>query len=323
MSGLQTTYAGLELKNPIIISSSGLTNTPQGVAKLEKAGAGAVVLKSIFEDQIIQALHNSNELTEYPEVMEYIRTYSEEHSLAEYSKLIKECKDACEIPIIASIHCHSAGSWAKYAKQFEDAGADAIELNISIMNTSRTPVDVEGEHIRIIKAVTAEVTIPVIAKLSDNYANLVSLIEKLHQNGAAAIVLFNRFYQPDINIIKQTFTAGSVFSTAEMFPNTLRWTAITNGCLPEVELSASTGVHDWEAAVKLLLAGATTVQICSAVYQQGEIVISEIITCMEEWMLQKEYENLTDFRGRLNYKNIANPSAYERTQFMKYFGNKK
>lgn len=323
MSGLQTTYAGLELKNPIIISSSGLTNTPQGVAKLEKSGAGAVVLKSIFEDQIVQALNNTDELVEYPEVMDYIRSYSEEHSLAEYSKLIKDCKDSCEIPIIASIHCHSAGSWTKYAKQFEDAGADALELNISIMNTSRVSIDVEAEHVKIIKSVCAEVEIPVIVKIGDNYANLIPLIEKLHQNGAAAVVLFNRFYQPDINIVKQTFTAGSVFSTAEMFPNTLRWTAITNGILPDVQLSASTGVHDWEAAIKLLLAGATTVQICSAVYQQGEIVISEIITCIEEWMIQKEYENLSDFRGKLNYRNIANPSAYERTQFMKYFGNKK
>ncbi|MFZ4456960.1 MAG: dihydroorotate dehydrogenase-like protein [Bacteroidales bacterium] len=323
MNRMQTKYAGLELKNPLIISSSGLTNTSQGVLKLEKAGAGAVVLKSIFEDQINQMLNNSAEAQENPDVLEFIRAYSEEHSLAEYSKLIKDCKDLCKIPIIASIHCHSEGSWAKYAQQFEDAGADAIELNIAIMNTSREPIDVEGLHVRILKSVCENVTIPVIAKIGDNYANLVSLVELLHKNGAAAVTMFNRFYQPDINIIKQTFTAGNVFSNAEMLPNTLRWTAIINGAMPELELSASTGVHDWEAAVKLMLAGATTVQLCSAVYQQGEIIISEIVTCIEEWMIQKEYNEISDFRGKLNYKNIPDPSAYERTQFMKYFAKRK
>jgi dihydroorotate dehydrogenase (fumarate) len=320
---MRTTYAGLHLKNPLIISSSGLTNTPQGVAKLEKAGAGAVVLKSIFEDQINQMLNSNGDAMEYPEVFDYIRTYSEEHSLAEYSKLIKDCKDVCTIPIIASIHCYSDGAWAKWAKHFENAGADAIELNISIMNTSPEPIDVEGMHLNIIKSVCENVKIPVIAKIGDNYTNLVSLVKLLHLNGAAAVVLFNRFYQPDINIIKQTFTAGNVFTNAEMFHSTLRWTAVVNGSLPQIEISASTGVHDWEAAVKMILAGATTVQLCSAVYQQGEIIISEIITCIEEWMIQKEYHHLEDFRGKLNYKNSPNPSAYERTQFMKYFSKKK
>jgi dihydroorotate dehydrogenase (fumarate) len=323
MNKMRTKFAGLELKNPLIISSSGLTNTLQGVLKLEKAGAGAIVLKSIFEDQINQMLNNSAEAQENPDVMEFIRTYSEEHSLAEYSKLIKDCKDHCKIPIIASIHCHSEGSWAKYATQFEDAGADALELNISIMNTSRQPIDVENTHINILKSVCENVAIPVITKIGDHYANLVPLVELLHQNGAAAVTLFNRYYQPDINIIKQTFTAGNVFSNAEMLPNTLRWTAIVNGALPEVEISASTGVHDWEAAVKLLLSGATTVQLCSAVYQQGDIVISEIATCIEEWMIQKEYHHIADFRGKLNYKNISDPSTYERVQFMKYFAKRK
>ncbi|MEI7676958.1 MAG: dihydroorotate dehydrogenase-like protein [Bacteroidales bacterium] len=323
MTEMKTIYAGLELKNPIIIGSSGLTNTATGVLKMEKAGAGAVVLKSIFEDQINQIIGNTTDAVEYPDVFNYIRSYSEEHSLAEYSKLIKDCKDICTIPVIASIHCHSTGAWAKYAIQLEDAGADALELNIAIMNTSRNAIDVEAMHVQILQSVCSAVTIPIIAKIGDNYTNLVSLVELMYKNGAAAVVLFNRFYQPDINIIKQTFTAGNVFSNAEMLPSTLRWTAIISGALPEIEISASTGVHDWEAAIKLLLAGATTIQMCSAVYQQGEIVISEIITCMEEWMIQKEYEQLQDFRGKLNYKNIQNPSAYERTQFMKYFSNRK
>lgn len=323
MTNMQTIFAGLELKNPLVISSSGLTNTAQGVAKLEKAGAGAVILKSIFEDQIDQMLNNSAEAQENPDVMEFIRAYSEEHSLAEYSKLIKDCKDLCEIPIIASVHCHSEGAWAKYAKQFEDAGADALELNISVMNTSHVVIDEVELHTRILKSVCDQVTIPVIAKIGDNCANLIPLVEQLHKNGAAAVTLFNRYYQPDINIIRQSFTAGNVFSNAEMLPNTLRWTAIVNGALPDVEISASTGVHDWEAAVKLLLSGATTVQLCSAIYQQGEIIISEIVTCIEEWMLQKEYQQISDFKGKLNYKNIADPSTYERVQFMKYFAKRK
>ncbi|MDD2797271.1 MAG: dihydroorotate dehydrogenase-like protein [Bacteroidales bacterium] len=323
MSKMETTYAGLELKNPIIISSSGLTNAPQRVLSLEKAGAGAVVLKSLFEDQINMLMNQYNEYNEYPEAFDYIRSYSETFSIAEYSRLIKETKELCTIPIIASIHCFSTGSWSHYAKMLEDAGADAIELNISIMNTGRQPINVEEMHVQILKNVRKEIEIPIIVKIGDNFTNLVSVVESLHGNGAAAVVLFNRYYQPDINIIKQTFTAGQVFSKPEDLSNTLRWTAVMTGVLPQIEISTSTGVHDWEAAVKMLLAGATTVQICSAVYQQGEIIISEFITCIEEWMLQNGYESIEDFRGKLNYKNIPNPSTYERTQFMKYFSNMK
>ncbi len=322
MNRLKTTYAGLKLKNPIIVSSSGLTNTPQRILNLEKAGAGAVVLKSLFEEQINLLMNQYNEYNEYPEAFDYIRSYSESWSINEYTKLIKETKEICTIPVIASIHCFSNGGWTAYAQQIEEAGADALELNISIMNASRKPINIEKVHLDILKNVKSKTSIPVIVKLGSNYANLVPLVEQLIANGASAVTLFNRFYQPDINIQKQTFTAGNVFSKPEDLSNTLRWTAVISGLLPQAEISASTGVHDWEAAIKALLTGATTVQICSAIYQQGDPIIYEFITCMEEWMTQHGYHHLEDFRGKLNYQNISDPSMFERTQFMKYFSNR-
>lgn len=323
MERMSINYAGLELQNPIVVSSSGLTNTPDRVKKLEKAGAGAVVLKSLFEDQINLLMDQFNEYNEYPEAFDYLRSYSETFSISEYTNLIKGCKAVCEIPIIASIHCFSNGGWTSYARMLEEAGADAIELNISILNTRKAPVNVESIHLDILKSVKSVVSIPVILKIGSNYPNLVSLVEQLHANGAAAIVLFNRFYQPDINIIKESFTAGNVFSTQQDLSNTIRWISIVSGVLPQVNLAASNGVHEWEDAVKVLLAGATVVQVCSAIYESGDIIISQMITCIEEWMNQKRYRQIDEFRGKLNYKRIPDPSMFERTQFMKYFGEKK
>jgi len=322
MNRLKTTFAGLKLKTPIIVSSSGLTNAPQRILNLEKAGAGAVVLKSLFEEQISLLMNQYSQYNEYPEAFDYIRSYSESWTVNEYTKLIKETKDICTIPVIASIHCISNGAWTSYAQQIEKAGADALELNISILNTSRQSIDEEKIHIDILKAVKSMVSIPVIVKIGSNHSNIVSLVEQLIANGASAVTLFNRFYQPDINIQKQTFTAGNVFSKAEDLSNTLRWTAVISGLLPQIEISASTGVHDWEAAVKALLTGAQTVQMCSAIYEQGDTILYEIETCIEEWMNQHGYHHLEDFRGKLNYKNIPDPSMFERTQFMKYFANR-
>jgi len=322
MNRLKTTYAGLKLKNPIIISSSGLTNSPERILNLEKAGAGAVVLKSLFEEQIDLMLNQYSGYNEYPEAMDYVRAYSENHSISEYSRLIRESKSICSIPVIASIHCYSAGGWTDYAGSIEKAGADAIELNISLMNTGKNTIDVADLHVQIVKSVRSKINIPIIVKLGANYSNLIPLIERLKGAGATAVVLFNRFYQPDININKQTFSAGNVFSKPEDIHDTLRWTSVVTGVLPEVEVSASTGIHDWEGAIKVLLSGATTVQLCSAVYEQGDVIISQITTCIEEWMIQKGYHHIEEFRGKLNYKNISSPSMYERMQFMKYFGEK-
>jgi dihydroorotate dehydrogenase (fumarate) len=322
MNRLKTVYAGLKLKNPIVISSSGLTNSPERILNLEKAGAGAVVLKSLFEEQIDLLMNQYSGYNEYPEAMDYVRAYSENHSISEYTQLIRDSKSLCTIPVIASIHCYSDGSWTSYAEYIEKAGADAIELNISVMNTGRNPIDVEELHVQIVRSVKSKIKIPVIVKLGANFTNLIPLIERLKGAGATAVVLFNRFYQPDININKQTFSAGNVFSNAQDIHHTLRWTSIVTGVLPEVEVSASTGIHDWESAIKVLLSGATTVQLCSAVYEQGDVIISQISTCIEEWMVQKGYHHIEEFRGKLNYKNIANPSMYERMQFMKYFAEK-
>ena len=174
----------------------------------------------------------------------------------------------------------------------------------------------------IIRKVKETVSIPVIMKIGKNYSNIPSLVNLLKVNGADGVVLFNRFYQPDIDINNTQIVSGNVFSNHSDLSDTIRWTAIVSGKIPGISIASSTGVHDWEDVVKCLLAGASAVQMCSAVYTHGAEIISQVLTCVEEWMHQAHYQSLSQFQGKLNYANIPNPAMYERSQFMKYFSNR-
>ena len=323
MAQLKTTFAGLALENPIIISSSGLTNSAEKIKKLEEAGAGAVVLKSVFEEQInMQA--GSMQGYGSPEADDYLGAYVRSHALNEHISLIEETKKTCHIPVIASINCYSDSEWVDFAEMMEKAGADALELNILSLQTDKdyTPGSFEQRHIEILRHIKKVVKIPVIMKLGSNFTNPVSLINQLYANGAAAVVLFNRFYQPDIDLNTMQLVSGNVFSSHSDLSDTIRWTAIVSGKIPNISIASSTGVHDWEDVVKCLLAGASAVEMCSAIYTHGAEIISQITTCVEEWMHQAHYESLDQFIGKLNYANIPNPALYERSQFMKYFSNR-
>jgi dihydroorotate dehydrogenase (fumarate) len=324
MIDLKTKYAGLNLRNPIIIGSSGLTTNVTRMKEYEKSGAGAVVLKSLFEEQIEINAGQLLSSSDYPEAADYIDEYAKANLITNYIDLIKEAKAALSIPVIASINCYKIGSWIEFAKQIEEVGADALEVNFSFMETdvNQLHVAVEDICIDILKQIKAVVTLPVIIKIGKNYTNLPALVTALQANGAAAVVLFNRYYQPDIDINTLQITSANVFSSHSDLSETLRWTAIVSGKVPTACLSASTGVHDWEDLVKCILAGASTVQLCSTLYTHGSEVISQMLVCLEEWMSQSSFKTIEEIKGKLNFANIPNSSMYERSQFMKYFSNR-
>ena len=324
MIDLKTKYAGLSLRNPIIVGSSGLTNNVARMKEYEKAGAGAVVLKSLFEEQIEINAGQMLDSSDYPEAADYIEGYAKANLISDYIQLIKDAKTQLSIPVIASINCYKPGSWIEFAKQIEAAGADALEVNISFMETdvNQLHVQVEDLCINILTQIKAAVALPIIIKIGKNYANIPALVTALKANGAAAVVMFNRFYQPDIDINTLQLSSANVFSSHSDLSDTLRWSAIVSGKVPGVCLAASTGVHDWEDLIKCLLAGVSAVQLCSTLYTHGSEVISQMLVCLEEWMSQSGLNTIEEVRGKLNFANIANPSMYERSQFMKYFSNR-
>lgn len=323
MTQLKTTFAGLPLRNPVIISSSGLTNSAEKNKKLELAGAGAIVLKSVFEEQIMMQAHH---MATYgsPEGDDYLNTYVRSHAINEYISLIEETKRICTIPVIASINCFSNSEWTEFARMMELAGADALELNILSLQTEKEYQFgvFEQRHIDILSNVKRHISIPVIVKLGSNFTNPIALINQLYANGAAAVVLFNRFYQPDINIESKSYTSGEVFSHPSDLANGLRWTAIASAHVPQVDYAVSGGVHDGEAIVKAILAGASAVEVCSAIYQKGNSTIETMTHELSGWMHKNGYETISEFKSEMNALSTGESSPFERTQFMKYFSSK-
>lgn len=325
MTSLETKYLGLTLKNPLIISSSGLTDSAEKIKLLEKAGAGAVVLKSLFEEQIkaeAGSMINSN-IDNYPDAADYINSYIKDNSLDQYLQLIEEAKKQTQIPIIASINCYTAEEWINFAAKIESAGADALELNIFYLPTDKdfTSGDFEKIYFDIAAKIKRKIKIPFSIKLNPHFTNLCYVVDQLFFRGAAGVVLFNRFYEPDIDIRTKKLKVSQVFSSTTDLRTTLRWVALTSAQVEKMDISASTGVHSGESLIKLLLAGANTVQICSVVYKKGPEVISTMLEELKEWMHQQNYKTIEEFRGSLNYKQIPDPTIYERSQFMKYFSS--
>lgn len=325
MITLQTNFAGLSLRNPIIVSSSALTSNAESNQKLEQAGAGAIVLKSIFEEQILmQAGQHLNDYDGSPEASDYLNTYIRSHTLNEQITLIKESKRLCTIPIIASINCCSTSEWTNFAHLMQEAGADALELNILSLQTDlyEQPGTLEQHYVDILSNVKKQISIPIIVKLGMQLTNPIALIHQLHANGAAAVVLFNRYYQPDIDIDSCQYTSGTVFSHASELSNGLRWTALASSKVPQTDYAISGGVHDGKAVVKALLTGASAVEVCTILYQQGNEMIAAMNKEVSEWMQKQGYHNIAEFKGKMNAAVTGNANPFERTQFMKYYSNK-
>ena len=323
MTQLKTSFAGLSLRNPVIISSSSLTNSAEKNKKLELAGAGAIVLKSVFEEQIMMQAHHMATY-DSPEAGDYLSTYVRSHAIKEYIDLIQETKRLCTIPIIASINCYSDSEWIDFAKMIEEAGADALEINILALQSEvqYTYGSFEQRHIDILRHIKKTIKIPVIMKLGDNLTNPVALIDQLYANGAAAVVLFNRFYQPDINIEKMEHISGEIFSNASDLAIPLRWIGIASAVVDKIDYAASGGVANAESVVKAILAGASAVEVCSAVYLNTNAFIGEANRFLSAWMERKGFRNIAQFKGKLNIKDVQGVNTFERTQFLKYFGKK-
>jgi len=315
---------GLELRNPIVAGSSGLTNSVENIVELEKNGIAAVVLKSLFEEQIYHGAGHTimqrKSANLYPETEDYIRNYTAENDLNSYLRLIEDAKKTVTIPVIASINCISDAEWIAYAKKTEEAGADGLELNIAVLpsDPNRESSENEKTYFDITRKVTKELKIPVSIKLSHYFSGLAKTLTDLSETNIKAMVLFNRFYSPDIDIEHEEIKSSFVFSTPADIAMPLRWIAMLSPIV-KCDIAASTGVHDGTGLIKQLLVGADVVQIASVLYQKGFREIGSMIDQLESWMDRHNYRNIDDFRGKLSVANTENPAAYERIRFMKYF----
>ena len=323
MISLATNYMGLKLNSPLIVSSSGLTNSVDKIRRFEEMGAGAVVLKSLFEEQIQYEAGALVEAGLSPEAHDYITAYSKNNALEEHLRLIEDAKKKVKIPVIASINCMSASEWISFAKDIENAGADALELNVFFMalDAEKSAEKYEKLYYDLVVKISSVTKLPVSVKLGHHFTNLTGIVNNLYVRGARGVVLFNRFYEPDIDIENMKITSAGVFSSPEDIRQSLRWVGIISDKVEKIDIAASTGVHDGKAAVKLMLAGAKAVQVCSVLYKKGEEQIKVMNDEIAAWMQKKSFKAIDDFRGKLNISNIPDPSYYERSQFMKYFSN--
>ena len=318
---LTTNYMGLNLRNPIIVGSSSLTNNVKNVKKCVKNGAGAVVLKSLYEEQILADMDNLIDQDEmylwYPEAYDYVNKISKEDGIQQYLQLIRDCKNEVSVPIIASVNCVSHSEWTKFSKELQAAGADAIELNITIFPDSEdlSCTEIGDEHLKIVKSVSKKVDIPVAAKISAYFSNLRRMAKGMSQAGAKGLVLFNRFYRPDIDIETFKMITDDTFSGPQEITMSLRWVGLLSGSV-DCDFAASTGVHNSEGIVKQILAGAKAVQICSALYKNGFSYLNNVLEELDNWMRRKGFENIDEFRGFVN-KDPHNSAGWERIHFMK------
>ncbi|MDR2414085.1 MAG: dihydroorotate dehydrogenase-like protein [Odoribacteraceae bacterium] len=326
MVDLSVKYMGLELPGPVIAGSCGLTATIENLQALERAGAGAVVLKSIFEEQIEEETSRVfkagfGEGAPFPGAMDYVRAYARSHSLRQHAGLVREAKQRLSIPVIASLNCFSGGEWISFARELEEAGADALELNIFVFPADdfAGSAEVEEAYAGVVKATRGMVNVPLCVKICPWITHLPSFTEKLRGAGADAVTLFNRLADPDICIETLRLSSGdSLFSQPGDTRAVLRWTGILFG---KSEISASTGVRDGETVVKLLLAGAATVQVCSLLYERGIPVIGELNAFVAGWMERNGFASVGEFRGMLSRAATGDAGQYERVQFIKHFGD--
>jgi dihydroorotate dehydrogenase (fumarate) len=319
MPNLDTKYLNLNLKNPIIVGSSGLTSTAEKIVACEKSGAGAVVVKSLFEEVLAgQDWGLDQSAGFHPEALDYLTAELQmQYAPNPYCDLISEAKEKTKIPVIGSINCISTKWWPEFAKKIEYAGADALELNVfSIPNDPEiSSATIENMYLEILEKVKETVTIPVAMKIGGNFTSLPYMLSQLDKRGVDGIVMFNRFTEPDIDLKKLKLKTTFSFSTEDEIHTQLRWVAITADTL-NCDISATTGIHSAEGIIKLILAGASTVQLASVLYKNGLKIIDELLKNMEDWMTKYKIDNIEQMKGRLSFSPNFNPEMYFRAQFM-------
>jgi dihydroorotate dehydrogenase (fumarate) len=318
---LSSTFMGIKIANPLIVSSSGLTNTADRVKECADNGAGAVVLKSLFEEQLVTgktSLINQDEMYFwYPEALDFVNTISKEEGISEYLTLIEKAKKAVSIPVMASINCITPKEWPRFAAEIEKSGADGLELNIFIppTNLELTGYKMEETYVDIIHEVRKNVTIPIAVKVGFYFTSLYRMLYKISNLDINSMVLFNRYYRPDIDIENLRVVSQNIYSSPHEITLSLRWIALLHSKINK-ELVAATGIHDYQGVIKQILAGATSVQLCSTLYRNGISYIGTLLSDIEKWMTHKGYSDLAAFRGMVS-KNEENTAAFERVQFMK------
>jgi dihydroorotate dehydrogenase (fumarate) len=321
---LTTTYMGMKLRSPLVPSASPLSEDIDNIQRMEDAGASAVVMHSLFEEQLrLESYELHHYLTHGSESFPEALTYFPEPvnfriGPETYLEHIRKAKEKVNIPIIASLNGSSVGGWTNYARQIQQAAADALELNIYYVptDTELTSHDIEQTYIDILHSVKAAVTIPVAVKLSPYFTNLANMAKRLDEAGADALVLFNRFYQPDINLNYLQVEPNVLLSTPHSMRLPLRWIAILCDRI-RADLAATSGIHRGEDVLKMLMAGANITMLCSVLLRHGIKQIRVIEQEMREWMEKNEYESVQQMQGSMSQKNCPNPSAFERAQYMR------
>jgi dihydroorotate dehydrogenase (fumarate) len=321
---LSTDYLGLKLKSPIVPSAGPISQEISNIKQMEDAGAGAVVLYSLFEEQLE---HDSLELHHHTKVS--MDSYAEatsyfpepfEYKLGpeEYLEHIKKAKEAVDIPIIASLNGKSLGGWIDYSKQIEQAGADALELNIYFMATDidQKSEELEKKYAHIVKRVCSEIKIPIAVKMHPFFSSVAHMAKELNKAGADGLVLFNRFYQPDINLDTLEVEPNVILSTPFAMRLPLRWIAILYG-RTNADLAATSGIYTETDVIKMVMAGAKVTQMLSCLLKFGIGHIAEVTSKIKMWMEEKEYESIEQMRGSMSYMNVDDPAKFERANYMK------
>jgi dihydroorotate dehydrogenase (fumarate) len=321
MADLSTTYMGIKLKNPLILGASNLVTKPEVIKELEDVGIAAIVYKSLFEEQIqLESLQFDEEMKDYAERnSEMIRLFPDivHAGPKEHLYNLKKLKQHSSVPVFASLNAMYEPSWVEYAKALEETGVDGLELNLYA-----TPgyfevgaSSIEDKQYQIVKSVKKAVKIPVSVKLSPFYTNMLNYIKKLDEAGVDGFVLFNRFFQPEIDIDNEMFDFPWELSQPRDHQLSLRYAGLLHGNI-EASICASRGIYTSVDVIRLLLAGADVVQIVSAIYKNQPAVVGTMLAEIEEWMLKKGYKSLNDFRGKLSRKNLKDPFTYQRAQYV-------
>jgi dihydroorotate dehydrogenase (fumarate) len=324
MIDLSTRYLGLTLRNPLVVSASPLGEDLVTITEMARAGAAAIVLPSLFEEQLVvesEALshHLSAGTESFPEALHYLPEMADYNFGPDgYLEHIRQAKAAVDIPIIASLNGVSAGGWLRYAREMEQAGADALELNIYYLPTSagKTGADVEQGYLDLVRQVRSAVKIPLAVKLAPFFSSLPNMAWRLELAGANALVLFNRFYQPDFDLHRLEVRPSLALSTPEELRLRLHWVAILFGHVG-CDLAITGGVHSTTDVLKSMMAGARVAMMTSALLQRGVGHLAEVLRGLREWLEENEYESIRQMQGSMSLRSVPDPQAFERTNYLK------
>jgi dihydroorotate dehydrogenase (fumarate) len=321
MSDLSTTYLGLSLKNPLIAASSRLTGSVEKVIECEKAGAGAIVLKSLFEEQIkadTEHVMESIDTSVHADAYDFFASNSQARFMDEYLDFAEQAVKSVSIPVIASLNCVSTKNWKPFADKLQATGVKALEVNVFIMpsDMGKTGQDIEKQYLDIVRQLKKSLSVPFALKIGPHFSGMADMMHVMIRDGAAGLVLFNRFYRPDIDIKNLKIIPARVLSAAEENALVLHWIALMSGEL-QGDLCATTGIHDTATVIKQLLAGAKAVQLCSALMRNGVGYITTVLDEIKAWMREKNFKAIKDFNGMLCQEKHEHPEIFERSQYIK------